>query len=607
MFVLVVLHPLGAPLSSLGLGEMVWIGAQCVLLQFVPLSIAVAWSVRRPAVAAKYGPYLFVGVPIGFAVDVVVFRSSGMHFFSADFAELARNHLPRLMAFFSWGMLVPLLAIGGYVGIGLVLSKHCGRLAVRNEQVNRVCHAISWGLLVIAACGAVRWLTFDPIERMAVQQAHATRHPFYAVPWSGAPMAASAGGIDHDRSIVKPVEPFTFDRNRFAGQVSGRIQQMRMNVVVETDSDGPPDARPDILIVVCESLRSEMLAPDVMPHTFAAAQSGWWLKQHFSGGNATSLGMFSLVSGLESIWFYRSQVRFAPALNRLFRQAGYELGFFAGHDDWRAFQMDAFLSPEQFDRYEIEPMDWLESDRRSIARVKRFLRNRDLRPLASPRLAILFLYSTHMPFAVDDAQAMDQPSASADYPIPFPESWRESVWNRYRNAARTLDAELAGLFHEEAVVVLVGDHGESFLDDGTVGHGTKLSHAQTQTAAMVTGPGVPSRPIHARTMHADILPTLLAIAGIDVSMPDQFDGVDLGAATEETLRSRIFSISNLVGRNLVLLPPAERRSRDGWGTRVEFSLLDNTIQPHGKIDRNGDPIGPPDEDRLRDWMKRIVR
>ncbi len=607
MFLLVALHPLGASPSTLTLAEVAWIATECVLAQAVPLLIASLWYIKWPVAATQYCQWLFVIMPIGFAADVLVFRGSGIHLVSAEFAELSTEPLPRLMTFFSWGMLVPLLAIAAYVTVGLALTKLLRRLAITNEWSLRVIKAVALITLVSMAMGSLLWLSQGRNERLAILRKHTTRHPLNAFGWYNATPIMAGGENDSEQAASEPIQQFTYDHDLFAEQISARMRQMRMNVVVETAGDTETAARPDVLIIICESLRSEMLAPDVMPHAHAAARSGWWLRQHYSGGNSTSLGIFSVVSGLESIWFYKSEVRFAPALNRLFRQAGYELGFFAGHDDWRAFQMDAFLSPRQFDRYDVEPMDWLASDRRSIAKAMQFLHKSASPATRPPRLAVLFLYSTHAPFAVADAQVIDQPAASADYPIPFPESWRESVWNRYRNAARTLDAALGDVLGSDAVIVLVGDHGESFLDDDTIGHGTKLSRAQTRTTALISGPMFSSREVHERTMHADILPTLLAAAGIEVSLANQFDGIDLGSATRAELRSRVFSISNLVGRDLVLVPPIDRRSGAEFGTRVEFSLIDETIVPRGRIDEKGDLIGPPDDETLRQWMERLVR
>ncbi|TWU16485.1 Sulfatase [Allorhodopirellula heiligendammensis] len=607
MFLLVVSHPLGMHAWTLSFSEMAWVAGECVLLQITPLLLAVAWYWQRPGAAVRHSSCLFALMPIGFAVAVLVFRGSGMHLASSDFREAIREHLPRLIAFFSWGMLVPLLAIAVYVAIGIRLSKLLTWWLTENPLAVRMLSFTATLSCTAIVCGSLLWLSQGRSEMLAATHAQITRHPFNLLGLNVDIPSKAGEQNDPDQRGAESVQPFTFDLASFSDSVSSRMRQMRMNVVIEPTVDTGPAPRPDVLIIICESLRSEMLAPDIVPHTFAAARSGWWLRQHYSGGNATSLGIFSLVSGLESIWFYRSEVRFAPALNRLFRQAGYELGFFAGHDDWGTFQMDAFLSPRQYDRYETEPMDWLASDRRSIAKTVQFLRKPESPHARPPRLAVLFLYSTHTPFDVADAHARDQPAASADYPIPYPQSWRGSVWNRYRNAARSLDAELAEVLQSDAVIAMLGDHGESFLDDGTIGHGTKLSRVQTRTAAMICAPHLSSREIRERTTHMDVLPTLLGAAGIELSLPGQFDGLNLETATLTELQTRTFSISNLVGRDLVLVPPATRRSGATFGTRVEFSLLDNTISPRGAINAQGNLSGPGDRGLLRDWMEQLVR
>ncbi|EMI45729.1 sulfatase family protein [Rhodopirellula sp. SWK7] len=657
MLLFALLHPLGGPLDDAALASALdrtsevgqtsawdWIGfrghiaMQCVSLQIPSLIVALAWNVFRPRIGRPFGSrffgsrrlasqllrsstlgsWLFAVVPAWFAFDVLAFSWSGSHLASEEFASLVFDHLPNLTPFFSWGMLAPVLAIaialmGGAAatqGIRFLAKTMTSRRGATPTPPNTSQRPKYGTILIVLGLLASVTVVTATASRHAWQDNihnHPTRHP-----WASFSRASRE---------FAPLPPFEYDTASLAAATQSRVQQMRMNVASRASDSDAFEHQPDILIVICESLRPEMLAPDVMPHAYAAAEKGLFLTQHYSGGNATSLGIFSIVNGLEAVWFYKSEVRFAPAMNRLFHQSGYELGFFAGHDDWGTFQMDAFLSPDQFDRFETEPMDWLAADRRAIATTASFL-NPNTTPQRSPRLAILFLYSTHAPFAVAPQQAIDQPAASADYPIPFPRSWRPSVWNRYRNAARTLDAEFAGLIRPDRITVITGDHGESFLDDGTVGHGTRLSMAQTRVAAFIAGPGIPSRKMTQRTMHADILPTLLSASGLQMSMPEQLDGANLLSATTRQLQSRLFSISNLVGRDMVIVPPRKSprltaspaASGATFGTRVRFSLIDQTVVPLGPLSEKGVmPIRdePSTESRgdavLKRWLENLAR
>jgi membrane-anchored protein YejM (alkaline phosphatase superfamily) len=102
----------------------------------------------------------------------------------------------------------------------------------------------------------------------------------------------------------------------------------------------------------------------------------------------------------------------------------------------------------------------------------------------------------------------NQPAAPDHYPIPYPTSLRDQVCNRYLNSARSVDRILADLLDPQRVTIMVGDHGESFLEDGCQGHGIRISRVQNRTPAVVYWPGCEPKSIDAPTMHADVLPTL---------------------------------------------------------------------------------------------------
>ena len=263
--------------------------------------------------------------------------------------------------------------------------------------------------------------------------------------------------------------------------------QRQLGVVLGEASDAA--TMPDVLIVVVESFRHELIAPDVMPHLWSYAEKGIWCRQHFSGGNATNHGMFSLLNGLEAIWYERS-VRYSPLLNRLFRQAGYELGFFGGHNDWRKFLMDGYISREHYDVFQIDSPNWLASDRRATQRAASFLDRSDERdrPASAPdrakrpRLAVLYLYSTHANYHSYAEDRVFLPAADDRFLIPYTQTARPEVWNRYKNSARSIDRLLAAVMRPDRIVVVTGDHGESFLEDGVCGHGARISKYQNMTA-----------------------------------------------------------------------------------------------------------------------------
>ncbi|TWU03109.1 sulfatase-like hydrolase/transferase [Neorhodopirellula pilleata] len=608
-------HPWGGPTISadpLAVSAdpfAVWLTAvQCVSLQCVALAVWLGWRRMRPGTSAWFGRAILAAWPAIFCVDLWIYSLTGVHVASARFVELLRDVPISIITFASSGVAVSLIGLATAWSVVFVLvggaetfvRRSVPILHSRSRRWERVV-AIT-GMIACLVFGlSQRWVLSRFPDRAELIREHSTRHPMAMLGWLNEPPA---------QILVKRSGEIERIAAELPGIADRRIRQLRMNVVVEQGT-----RQADILIVVGESLRPELLTPDVMPNTFALTRRGLWLRQHYAGGNASSLGVFSIVSGLEAVWFYKSGVRFAPTMNRLFRQVGYELGFFASANDWSTFQMDAFLSDEHYDAFQCERFSGLESDRRAIAATEAYL---DSDPTRPPRLAMLYLYGTHAPFWCEEAESLDAPAADDSYPIPFPQSWRRRVWNRYRNAARTLDASIGDLIRqpertEDAdrprIVIVTGDHGESFGDDGTIGHGTKLSVDQTRTLAVIAGSGLPQRQVDQTTAHFDLLPTMLSAAGITTSLPDQLDGRDLTQTTPWAPRT--FSIAGYVGKEIAIVDDRKPAGiAEPWAMRCRFSLMDGSvelIEPIGPGGRRWKPHEVIGDGSLADWLGRLPR
>ncbi|MEM6363220.1 MAG: sulfatase-like hydrolase/transferase [Planctomycetota bacterium] len=519
-------------------------------------------------------------VPITLTIDCLIFRVINERFLSLTTIRMIWTQLPKLIDYINTETVAQLLGI--VLGLTAVYwfaywatSRIAFRWSLNRHHVISPLTASVLLLLVTTASGIGgiwRWQ-----ETSLAMSIHSTRHPWCVLRLHGYAQV----GMQSQRG-----EAAVLSRLRglmLSTTVRKRIHQRRLRSVLPVANSDSSTRLNDVLIIVAESIRPELVNPDVMPNLHAMATRGLWNQSHFSGGNASNLGLFSLVNGVEAIWFPKSAIRFSPALNRLYRQAGYEIGFFAGHDDWATFQMDGYVRREVFDVFEIEPMQWLKSDRNAIENTKAFLEQGYERP---PRVAVLYLYSTHATFSVDPRFALDRPAFETGYAIPFSPRDRDRVWNRYRNAARTIDAAIAPLLDEKRLVVFVGDHGESFLDDGTIGHGTRLSRFQNMTACVIAGPGIRERKIHQPTMHADVLPTLLSASGWTVP-DDALDGIDLNHAAESQLSHRVFATSHYLGHEILLVGPWTTNPDKPFGHRIAFSIHDWQVAALNPIDDQG--------------------
>ncbi len=93
----------------------------------------------------------------------------------------------------------------------------------------------------------------------------------------------------------------------------------------------------------------------------------------------------------------------------------------------------------------------------------------------------------------------------------------------------------AGLL-DDTVLIVTSDHGEEFLEHGYIGHGGNLHPEVLRVPLLIRGPGIPGgRRIAAPVGHTDLMPTILALLGIEspaVTMGRNLAAVLRGASAE---------------------------------------------------------------------------
>ena len=60
----------------------------------------------------------------------------------------------------------------------------------------------------------------------------------------------------------------------------------------------------NIVWLVSESWRWDMLNPEIMPNTWAVTQNAHRFTRHYSGGNGTRMGMFAMFYGLYGTYWF---------------------------------------------------------------------------------------------------------------------------------------------------------------------------------------------------------------------------------------------------------------------------------------------------------------
>lgn len=341
-----------------------------------------------------------------------------------------------------------------------------------------------------------------------------------------------------------------------------------------TLSFDPHAPRPNIVVVVIDSLRADMLAPEIMPRTVGLTGRGRVYRDHLSTGNATRFGLFGMVYGLHgSYWKPVYNEHRSPQLVDALLELGYEMRFLTSASwDFPEFRSTLWVKAEAAAEDRLPTSRPGGRDDGVAARFEEWLAARagDERPFFS----FLLLDAPHGQYLFPEEYARFRPYAESVEYLELsagtsPEK-TELLFNRYKNSVhyadsvvgRVLDALERHGESSETLVVVTGDHGEEFNEHGFFGHTSNFTRAQVHVPFVLAGPGVPAGVEERPTSHLDLPATLLELAGAD---PTQRELWTLGSS---------------------LLDPGPRRARvvSGWdslGVHVEGAILEVPMASYG--------------------------
>jgi hypothetical protein len=279
--------------------------------------------------------------------------------------------------------------------------------------------------------------------------------------------------------------------------------------------------RPDILVLHVESLRFDMMTPEIMPALTRFAESALTVPHYYSSGDDTAAGMFGLLTGLYAPLFpFTREAKLAPLPLRVLHRLGYgvsiaytyDLGHYAGLYDALIRGSADFTYPKRFTGYvDVGDAEMIDLYFQRLAK-----------PREGPRFDYLIFDSTHYPYIHPPELAKFLPEQPlTDGPTAFVprKADAEIIRNRYRNAAAYVDTLLARVLDrltelgalKSTIVVITGDHGEEFWEHGGFSHGVALDQMQTRVPLALYLPpelSPPARLGYTYASHSDILPTI---------------------------------------------------------------------------------------------------
>jgi membrane-anchored protein YejM (alkaline phosphatase superfamily) len=297
----------------------------------------------------------------------------------------------------------------------------------------------------------------------------------------------------------------------------------------------------NLLVIMVDSLRFDMLTPEAMPHTYRFAENAMRFDTHYSTGNSTRFGIFGFFYGLPSSYWHAmlAEQRGAVLIDKLL------------DNQYRMIvQASAPLNSPEFDRTVFSRMrdqiHWAPDEKSIVDRdrhithiVNDAIREPDN---GKPFFAFLFLDAPHG-FAVPEG-----------YPSPFQpmlkeinyltlgeKTDRDAFFNRYKNSVHFNDSLIKELLDslrdtgqlDNTIVMITGDHGQEFDDVGKNywGHNSNFSDYQIKVPMVLHWPGKAAMTETAMTSHEDVAPTLMKhMLGCQNPLADYSTGRSLFAA-----------------------------------------------------------------------------
>lgn len=297
------------------------------------------------------------------------------------------------------------------------------------------------------------------------------------------------------------------------------------------------DKKPNILWIVVDTLRYDMVNSTDMPFLSQYQHENLNFVNHWSSGNSTQAGVFGMLYSLPVNYFSTTVKNHTPPfLFNMLKDNGYQLNaFYSGNIKLPPFSQNVFAGFTKNQLNTVDDAHLEHSDEINLRKIQQFLQ----KPHQNSFFSFVLLDSVHNyclkqsfpPVYADAAKHCEHWMLNDAYdPMPMKK--------RYLNAVHYIDEKLQEIIttlkqhglYDNTLIIITSDHGESFNDYHTNlwGHATGYTKEQIKVPLIIHWPGKTPQIISHQTTHYDISVTLLKkLLNYDYPTNDYFLGQSL--------------------------------------------------------------------------------
>ena len=352
-------------------------------------------------------------------------------------------------------------------------------------------------------------------------------------------------GLDVNREIE-------FKSSKSGGMLNYPLSELTFNNDVK---------KPNIVLIVIDSWRYDAMNFDVSPNIYSFAQNAIVFDNHYSGGNSTRFGIFSLFYGIYgTYWHTILSERKEPVFMETLRKLDYDIGIWSSTQlTFPEFRKTAFIGVPDHIKDKLNGSEAKERDPQHPKLFDQWLGKRNNQ---DPFFAFLFLDAPHEPYSYPDEFIRYTPVVDEiNYMDLDKDSNLTPFINHYKNAVYFDDHVTGQLIKilqnrqlmDDTIVIITGDHGAEFYERGFWGHNSSFSPEQVRVPFIMHIPGQKGKVYTHLTSHYDLVPTLFERMGSDLP----FDQYSIGKSMLSNIdQDREFLLASSWSESAIISPEA---------------------------------------------------
>jgi hypothetical protein len=360
--------------------------------------------------------------------------------------------------------------------------------------------------------------------------------------------------------IIPLYQPLTF--RRIAEKYFGFKAEEQVKYRIKTEADLNYPLKPlvidennqkfNIFIIASDSLKYSILDEEVAPNITAFSKDSLVFEHHYSGGNSTRFGIFSLMYGLNATyWFSFLNANQQPLFFDALKKMDYQIDIFSStNTNWPEFRKTCYVDVQSSIHDEFEGLPWKKDEQNTAC----FLDTVSGYDKEKKHFSFLFLDAPHGYSYPPKYNKYNAPEGEINYlSVSKGSEGLKATIKRYKNAiyyndmlfGKMIDKLKEEKLYDDALIIFTSDHGQEFFEQGNFGHNTSFSEGQIHIPFIVKLPkklqnkGLGKKINSSLTSHQDVVPSLLSLLGVTTAPAEYSNGKNF--FSENYKRAYIFS------------------------------------------------------------------